>query len=209
MQRFGKTETKDGRTRNWTILVYPDSAPDNWREIVASLHVPTFISPIHDKDISADGTAKKPHYHVVFVFKGKKSAAQIQEISDRLSGVRVDWEHCAVGDLSGMVRYLVHFDDADKHQYAVEDIDALSGADVLAHFSGAADVDDCVGEMMDWLAEQGITSFAALARYARTYRKDWFRVLTGKRTVFMAQYCKSLKWESDHGADWLGSAGED
>lgn len=207
--RFGKDKPKDERTRNWTIIVYEDSAPDNWRDIVAGLHVPAFISPYHDKDVRADGSPKKPHWHVVLCFKGKKSVGQIQAISDQLSGVHVDWEHCAVGDLTGMVRYLVHYEDADKYQYEIADIQALSGADVLAHFAEAADVDECVGQMMDWLCEQGITSFAALSRYARAYRKDWFRVLTSKRTVFMAQFCKSLQWEADKGMNpFDGNGGE-
>lgn len=123
--------------------------------------------------------------------------------------MKVTWEQCAVGDLSGMVRYLVHFDDADKAQYDIQDIETYAGADVLAHFSEAGDVDEAVGEMMDWLCEQGVTSFAALSRYARTYRKDWFRVLTSKRTVFIAQFCKSLQWEIDHGGDpFDGNGGE-
>lgn len=203
MQRFGKSAPKDERTRNWTVVFYPENA-GNWRDVVAAEHVPAFVSPLHDKDVRADGTYKKPHYHLVLCFKGKKSVKQVQAISDKLSCVHVDWEHCAVGDLSGMVRYLVHFDDADKAQYEVGDIATFGGADVLAHFAGAADVDEVVGEMIDWLDEQGITSFAALARYARTYRKDWFRVLTSKRTVFIAQYCKSLQWECDKGLNPFG-----
>lgn len=207
--RFGKNKPKDERTRNWTIIVYEDSAPDNWREVISGLHVPAFISPHHDKDVRANGETKKPHWHVVLCFKGKKSVQQIQAISDQLSGVKVTWEQCAVGDLSGMVRYLVHFDDADKAQYDIQDIETFAGADVLAHFSEAGDVDECVGEMMDWLCEQGVTSFAALSRYARENRKDWFRVLTSKRTVFIAQFCKSLQWEIDHGGDpFDGNGGE-
>lgn len=195
MVRFGKDKPKDGRTRNWTIVVYADSAPEDWREIIASLHVPAFVSPYHDRDIRADGTPKKPHWHVVLCFKGKKSIQQIQAISDKLSGTKVIWEECAVGDLDGMVRYLIHFDDPDKAQYSIEDVMTYGGADVLEHFAQASDVDDAVGEMMDWLDEQGSTSFAALARYARAHKPDWFRVLTSKRTVFVAQYCKSLQWE--------------
>ena len=196
-RRFGKGKPKDERTRNWTILVYEDSAPKDWRDVIKGLHIPAFISPYHDRDVRADGTPKKAHWHVVLCFKGKKSVKQVQEISDKLSGVHVDWEHCAVGDLSGMVRYLVHFDDGDKAQYDVGTIEAYGGADVLAHFSAAVDVDEAVGEMMDWLVEQGITSFATLARYARAYKPDWFRVLTSKRTVFLSQFCKSLQWEID------------
>lgn len=201
MGRFGKDKPKDERTRNWTLIVYEDSAPKNWRDVIAGLHVPAFISPYHDKDVTAKGEPKKPHWHVVLCFKGKKSVAQIQAISDQLSGVKVKWEECAVGDLDGMVRYLVHFDDADKHQYDIGDIEAFSGADVLSHFASAGDVDEAVGEMMDWLGAQGVTSFAALSRYARRYKPEWFRVLTSKRTVFIAQYCKSLQWELDRGLD--------
>lgn len=207
--RFGKDKPKDERTRNWTILVYEDSAPENWRDVIAGLHVPAYISPYHDKDKRANGEDKKPHWHVVLCFKGKKSVAQIQAISDQLSGVKVDWEHCAVGDLPGMVRYLIHFDDADKAQYDMSEIQTFAGADVLAHFAEAADVDEAVGEMMDWLCEQGITSFAALSRYARANKPDWFRVLTSKRTVFIAQFCKSLQWEIDHGGNpFEGNGGE-
>lgn len=202
---FGKDKPKDARTRNWTIVVYADSAPENWRDIIADLHIPAFISPYHDKDVTATGEPKKPHWHVVLCFKGKKSIGQIQAISDQLSGVKVLWEECAVGDLSGMVRYLIHFDDANKAQYSVSDIQALGGADVLAHFAGAGDVDEAVGEMMDWLDEQGITSFSCLARYARQHKPDWFRVLTSKRTVFVAQYCKSLQWELANSGGVVGS----
>ena len=110
--RFGKGKPKDERTRNWTIIVYEDSAPKNWREILRGLHIQVFISPYHDRDVRASGEPKKPHWHVVLCFKGKKSIQQIQAISDQLSGTRVIWEECAVGDLDGMVRYLIHFDDA-------------------------------------------------------------------------------------------------
>lgn len=207
--RFGKDKPKDERARNWTILVYEDSAPENWREIISDLHVPAYVSPYHDRDVRANGEPKKPHWHVVLCFKGKKSIQQIQAISDQLSGTRVIWEECAVGDLAGMVRYLVHFDDGDKAQYDINEIQTFAGADVLAHFAEATDVDEAVGEMMDWLCEQGVTSFAALSRYARANRKDWFRVLTSKRTVFISQFCKSLQWELDHGENpFRGNGGE-
>ncbi|HBM8385896.1 TPA: replication protein, partial [Enterococcus faecium] len=30
-------KTKDERTRNWTFVVYPESAPENWREFLDEL----------------------------------------------------------------------------------------------------------------------------------------------------------------------------
>lgn len=58
--RFGKGKPKDERTRNWTIIVYPDSAPENWRAILAGLHIQCYISPLHDKDVRANGEPKSP-----------------------------------------------------------------------------------------------------------------------------------------------------
>ena len=29
-----KATTKDGRYRQWTIVVYPESAPENWRNLL-------------------------------------------------------------------------------------------------------------------------------------------------------------------------------
>ena len=60
-----------------------------------------------------------------------------QAISDQLSGVHVDWEHCAVGDLTGMVRYLVHYEDADKHQYEIADMLGITQVGVKHHLDGA------------------------------------------------------------------------
>ncbi|MDU2191324.1 MAG: Rep family protein, partial [Klebsiella pneumoniae] len=40
-----------GRTRNFTTIVYPESAPENWLEILQQLFVPALVSPLHDKDV--------------------------------------------------------------------------------------------------------------------------------------------------------------
>ena len=41
----------DQRSTTWTFLVYPDSAPNDWIDILKGLHVPFILSPLHDKDI--------------------------------------------------------------------------------------------------------------------------------------------------------------
>lgn len=43
------------RTRNFATVVYPESAPENWERILEEHCVPAFISPLHDKDIDAEG----------------------------------------------------------------------------------------------------------------------------------------------------------
>ena len=50
---------KDKRTRNWMIIVYPDSAPERWEDILDEMHIAWACSPLHDKDVNADGTPKR------------------------------------------------------------------------------------------------------------------------------------------------------
>ena len=48
----------------WSFVVYPDSAPKDWKDRLASTQVPCAVSPIH----SADDEVKKAHYHVLLGF---------------------------------------------------------------------------------------------------------------------------------------------
>ena len=65
------------RTRNWTVVVYPESAPDNWREYVDDLHIEWVESPLHEFDSNATGEVKKPHWHLLLMFGGVKSLSLI------------------------------------------------------------------------------------------------------------------------------------
>lgn len=50
---------KVSRTRNWSIVLYPDSAPANWREYLDSLQIEWIESPLHEFDVNPDGELKK------------------------------------------------------------------------------------------------------------------------------------------------------
>lgn len=49
---------KDDRARVWTFILYPDSAPEDWREVISSWHVPACASPLHQYDKNPDGSPK-------------------------------------------------------------------------------------------------------------------------------------------------------
>lgn len=44
------SDTK-GRSNNWTIIVYPESAPENWRNILQDEHIKFVVSPCMIKTI--------------------------------------------------------------------------------------------------------------------------------------------------------------
>ena len=70
-------QRKDDRSRVWTFVCYPESVREGWRDALDDLHIAWAESPLHDKDTNADGSAKKPHWHVLLVFDGKKSYEQV------------------------------------------------------------------------------------------------------------------------------------
>ena len=74
-----KTRGHD-RTRVWTAVVYPDSAPENWRDILDDCHFEWVESPLHEFDTNPTGELKKAHWHIALSFDGPKSYEQVSEI---------------------------------------------------------------------------------------------------------------------------------
>ena len=84
-----KKSSGRGRTRNYATVVYPESAPDNWKDILSQLFVPAFISPLHDSDLNPTGEIKKPHYHVMLMFEGVKTKEQVQSVFNSIGVLAV------------------------------------------------------------------------------------------------------------------------
>lgn len=143
----------DNRKRNFVFVVAQESAPEDWREILNEEHVPAFISPLHDSDVNPDGEAKFAHWHVMLMFKGKKSIEQVKEIAHKVGAVNDYVQVCQ--DVRGYARYLCHLDNPEKHQYSTADVTAMGGADYLSVIGSAADTDTALGEMMDFALKTG------------------------------------------------------
>lgn len=191
MQQDTKKEPKrDNRGRNFATIVYPDSAPENWQEILAGLFVPAFISPLHDKDLNPTGEPKKPHWHVMLMFEGKKSDEQVREMFAQIGGVGLD----KVNSIRGYARYLCHMDNPEKAQYAPEEVRALCGADYTGIIGLVTDKYKAIGEMIDFCEDNGIISYSELLKYCRMERYDWFRVLCDNGTLVMKEFLKSKAW---------------
>lgn len=187
-------KSRDTRVRNFATVVYPESAPDNWQDILARHCVPAFISPLHDKDVNPTGEPKKPHYHVVLMFEGKKSIAQVTEIFDTINGVGCE----QVKSLRGYARYLCHLDNPEKAQYSPSDVRCIA-SDYMGTIGLAIDKYAAIGEMQDFCEKFNVVSFYALAKYARGHRPDWHRILCDCGSVYMREYLKSRQWSKDKG----------
>ena len=191
-------KTRDTRARNYATVVYPESAPEGWIDLLARECVPAFISPLHDKYVNPTGEPKKPHYHVVLMFEGKKSVEQVKEIFDTINGVGCE----VVKSLRGYARYLCHLDNPEKAQYETSDVRCIA-SDYMGTIGLAIDKYVALGEMQDFCDKYDVVSFYILAKYARAHRPDWHRILCDCGSVFMREYLQSRKWSRDQNQDVL------
>jgi len=182
---------KDSRTRNWTCIVYPDSAPGNWIDILNDMHIEFVVSPLHDKDKNATGELKKPHWHVLLMFGGVKSYEQVKEVTDKLNGTIPERCHNA----KAMVRYMAHLDNPEKAQYRVGDIKAYGGVDLQELLRpSTSERYSMIKEMIDYVREHNIIELQDLIDYAIQERyDDWFPLLCDSCTYVINQYIKSVR----------------
>lgn len=181
-----------GRLRNFATVIYPESAPENWLETLDGLHVPAFVSPLHDRDINPDGQPKKAHWHVLIMFAGVKTQEQAQAVISAIGGVGCE----SVSTVRGYARYLVHADNPEKAQYSKSDVKAFSGADYDAITHLPTDDVKMIREMMEFIRANQIASFALFADICANGHEDWFRALVTKSAYFIKEYIKSLTWET-------------
>lgn len=189
------TKSSTNRTRNYATVVYPESAPDNWKSILAEHFIPAFISPLHENDINPTGEPKKPHYHVIIMFDSVKSIEQAREVFSTINGVGCE----VVKSIRGYARYLCHLDNPEKAQYDPSQVTSLCGADYMGVIGLAVDKYVALAEMQDFCDKYNVVSFYALATYARSHRSDWHRILCDCGSVFMREYLQSRYWSREQG----------
>lgn len=185
-----KKSSGRGRTRNYATIVYPESAPSNWQELLSEQFVPAFISPLHDLDLNPTGEPKKAHFHVMIMFDGVKTLDQAKELIDFIGGVGCE----VVNSQRGYARYLCHMDNPEKHQYNVDDVRSFCGADYNTTIGLVTDKYRAIRDMMHYCIDNNIYSYSLLLEYCSNERPDWFRVLCDNGTVVMKEYLKSRSW---------------
>ncbi len=180
----------DNRFRNYATIIYPESAPSDWKQILSSFHIPAFASPLHDSDME-DFVLKKPHYHIMIMFEGKKTIEQVKEIFFAIGGAG---EPEIVHSIRGYARYLCHLDDPDKHQYTVDDVTSFSGADYPDAIDIPTDKYKVIREIKNYCKENSLYNYADLLDWCSENRFEWFRVLCDNGTYVIKEYMKSRSW---------------
>ena len=180
------------RTRTWWFVAYPDSLPENWLDSLLDEGIYGFVSPLHDSDIDGDGEVKKPHYHVLLRFSGVKSYDQVKEIADRYNARSPQY----INDWRGSCRYLCHLDSPHKAQYSASDVVKLgAGDDYISVIGYSSEKYELIGQMMDFVRQNDVRSFAQLFDYCRAENESWFRCLCDSSSYVMREYIKEYRQE--------------
>lgn len=193
-------ENRGGKTRKiWWAYLYEDSAPDNFLELMRESGYEG-LAMKHDKDVTAAGELKEPHWHVVVRFSHAVPAKEAKEVlttfgcKEASVQFRDSW--------TAVARYLCHLDDPNKTQYDPADVVEFGGADYLTAINRATEKYRVVAEMQDWVTEpmaEGMRprGFGDLCDYARANNLEWFMALCDNSATIMREFCKAKRY------DWL------
>lgn len=185
-----------GRTRNFATVVYPDSAPADWKEKLDQLHVAAFISPLHDKDVNPNGELKKAHYHVLVMFEGPKDYdTQVKPIFDEIGAVGRE----IVNSARGYARYLCHLDNPEKATYSPSEVLCMGGADYYGVVTLPTDDLKVITEIKKFCRENEIYSLAEIIDIAESLHPEWYSTIVMSRCYVIDKYIKSLEWERASG----------
>ena len=129
-EKVEKKESKKGynvKKRNWAFVLYPESAPDDWREQLQKSGLQVAVSPLHDKDIDPNGEPKKAHYHIILIYSGPTSYSVVNALCSSLNQPIPK----PLESVRGYFRYFTHKDNPDKFQYNDDDITYINGFNIL------------------------------------------------------------------------------
>lgn len=114
------------KKRNWTAVIYPESAPSDWREQLIQSGLMGAISPLHDKDIEPTGETKKAHYHIILCYPGPTTFNVVNSFISSLNQPIPK----PIESIRGLYRYFTHKDNPDKYQYDDTEIFCFGGFDI-------------------------------------------------------------------------------
>ena len=184
---------KDTRCRCWTFVVYPDSAPENWRDLLDDQHIEWVESPLHDRDLNATGELKKAHWHVLLLFPNVKAYDQIMELISPLRCTVCQ----KVQSAKGLVRYMAHLDNPEKVQYDRSLIVGHGGVDVAELLKPTASARYVLlREISEFILDHDVYEFEDLWFFAMNNRfDDWFPLLCDSSTIALSALLKSRRYK--------------
>lgn len=145
--------------RYFCFLVYPESSPENWLDLLKRSHGSYAVSPLHEPD----GECNKKHYHVVYRHGAVVTldAAKAAIPSEVPANGHI--EPCT--SPRNYQRYLIHLDDPEKQQFedGAKAITCLNAFPLdLSRDYSAAELKAFRSRVFEWVRDYDVLEYADL-----------------------------------------------
>lgn len=177
------------KKRNWAFILYPDSAPKDWIEQLTKTGLQCVVSPLHDKDINADRTLKKPHYHIILAYGGPTSYNVVKRLTEQFNAPIPQ----ALEQIKGYYRYLTHKDNPEKYQYDANEIKSINGFSIRDYVElTRSEVNAIKRELQIVIKDKDIIEYSQLMDYVLDDPN--FYDVACNNTIFFDRYITSRRY---------------
>lgn len=192
---------KNVKKRNWAFVLYPESAPKNWREQLLQTGLQCAVSPLHDRDVNPTGEPKKPHYHVILAYSGPTSYNVVKALTNGKLGQTIPQP---LEQIEGYYRYLTHKDNPEKAQYNASDIETINGFDIRNYIDlTKSEVVRIKREIQAFIRDNEIMEYADLMDLLMDAGEDMadHYEVAANNTVFFDRYLSSRRFRVAGGGE--------
>jgi hypothetical protein len=181
---------KNVKKRNWGMILYPESAPENWRELLQQTGLPIAISPLHDKDINPTGEPKKAHYHIILCYPGPQTFNAVKTLCEGLNQPIPQ----ALDSVRGNYRYFTHMDNPEKYQYDAAAITVLNGFSIMDFVElTKSEVLRIKQELQGFIRSENIVEYADLMDSLQDGSNTDYYDVASCNTYFFEKYITSRR----------------
>ena len=177
------------------MVLYPESAPADWREQLSLTGLPCAISPLHDKDINATGEPKKAHYHIILCYDGPTTFNAVKRLTDALNSPIPQ----PLEQIKGYYRYLTHKDNPEKYQYVESDISTINGFNI-ADFEELtkSEIHHIKINLQNIVRGNDITEYSDLLDFLLDNEMMTEHEVASNHTLFINGYIKSRRFKKQN-----------
>lgn len=186
---------KNIKKRYWTFVLYPESAPSDWKHQLQMTGLPCAISPLHDMDMDPTGNPKKAHYHIILCYSGPTTYNSVKSFTESLNQPIPQ----PLDSVSGMYRYFTHDDNPDKAQYNKDYIIQLNGFNVADYTDlTRSEVLEVKIRLQMLIRQENILEYSDLMDLLQDSGMNLEYEIASNHTYFFDKYIASRRNKSKH-----------
>lgn len=197
------------KKRNWAFVVYPSQAqlppdctydgsdgygtlPSDWLDILRLSGLQFAISPLHDRDVNADGSIKKPHYHCISVYGSPTTYNNVKTLTDSLNAPGPQ----PLEQVRGYYRYFTHADNPEKAQYSSSDI-IVGGGFNISDFTelSRSEISEIKKRLVTFIRDNKIEEYSDFMNILLDSDMSLEFDVASSNTIFFDKYISSIRYK--------------